>query len=301
MRLPDFLLIGAAKSGTTALFYYLGQHPDVFACPVREPNFFALEGHVLNFAGPGDRGTVGKNSVTDLEIYGGLFADAEANRLAGEVSPLYLYHEHAPARIKQHLPDAKLIVVLRNPVDRAYASFLHLRRDGREPCTRFEDAITRETTRIQSNWEHLWHYYEMGRYATQLERYFALFDRSQIKLIRYEAFKRSPAEVVRECFDFLGVDNGFEPSFARRPNRSGEPRSRMVQWVIGGRGRLKHTLAQILPESLKGRIVHRIQQINLKQPAMEAEVRQMLQDRYREEIEKLQELTDWDLSGWLAD
>lgn len=300
MRLPDFLLIGAAKSGTTALFYYLGQHPGVYPCPVREPSFFALEGHTLHFAGPGDRATVGTHAVTDLAAYGALFEGAAPGQVAGEVSPLYLYDAAAPARIKAHIPQAKLIVILRNPVERAYASYLHLRRDGREPCNRFEEALSREQVRIASGWEHLWHYVAMGRYATQLQRYLSVFDPAQLLLIRYDEFQAAPAAVVQQCFEFLGVDAGFAPSFARRPNRSGEPRSRLVQRVVGGQGRMKQ-MARWLPEGLRGRLLDRVQRLNLARPAMDSRARRSLEEAYQDEIHQLQELTGWDLSDWLTD
>lgn len=301
MRLPDFLLIGAAKSGTTALFHYLGQHPDIFACPVREPNFFALEGKEIDFSGPGDQETVGWHSISTLPEYAQLFGQVGERQIAGEVSPLYLYNAEAPARIHLHVPDVKLLVMLRNPVDRAYASYMHLRRDGRESCDTFREALELENERIRSGWEHLWHYVEMGKYAAQLNRYVSRFDRSQIKVFLYDDFQESPAALLRGCFDFLNVDSGFEPDFSRQPNRSGIPRSRLIQKTISGQGWLKKVIAAAIPEKAKGKLVSKIQKWNLSRPEMDPAVQKHLQQRYREELLMLQELIGRDLSTWFAD
>ncbi|MFK7848709.1 MAG: sulfotransferase [Rhodothermales bacterium] len=301
MRLPDFLLIGAAKSGTTALFHYLGQHPGIYACPVREPNFFALEGKTINFTGPGDKETVGRHSINTLAEYGQLFEDTATGQVAGEVSPLYLYDAEAPARIRHYLPQVKLLVMLRNPVDRAYASYLHLRRDGRESSGSFQEGLLHEDKRIGMGWEHLWHYVEMGRYATQLNRYLTQFDRSQIKILLYDDFQEAPAAMLRECFEFLHVDHAFEPDFSRRPNRSGIPRSTFIQKTVAGQGWLKQAIAGAMSEKVRGKLVSQIQKLNLSRPALDQSIRIHLGQRYREELLELQDLIGRDLSTWLAD
>ncbi len=299
MQFPDFILIGAAKSGTTALFYYLSQHPDVFACPVREPNFFALEGAALDFAGPGDEETVGRHSVTERDAYEALYADAQDGKITGEVSPLYLYHPKAAANIAAHRTDCKLIVVLRDPVARAYASYLHLRRDGREPCTSFEEALTMEAQR--QNWEHLWHYDAMGRYAEQLGRYLEHFPREQLLFLLHEDLRTSPAATLDACFNFLGIRPDFEPDFSRRPNRSGIPRFQALQNFMKGQGALKRFLVRVLPEQIRGRLVSGVQHINLAQPVISETTAQKLRAGYREDIQRLQDLIGRDLSDWLTD
>ena len=99
MRWPDFLIIGAAKAGTTALYHYLRQHPDIFACAVREPNFFGLDRLPASYCGPGDRETIGLNSIFEQAAYLRLFEGASEAQQAGEVSPLYLYSSSAASRI----------------------------------------------------------------------------------------------------------------------------------------------------------------------------------------------------------
>ena len=301
MRWPDFLLIGAAKSGTTALFNFLKQHPDIYGCPVLEPNFFALEGSNQVFAGPGDGRTIERNSVRDKQAYQQLFSDASEAQCVGEVSPLYLYHEEAPARIKQYVPNMRLICVLRNPIDRAYASYLHLQRDGREPSHSFEEALVKESIRVDKGWEHLWHFRRMGCYATQLQRYVEHFDREQIKLFLYDDFQADPGAVVRACYAFLGVTTDFAPDMSRRFNPSGIPRSDYLQQMVSGQGTVKQILKRLTPTRLRGRIFSTIQRVNLTRPDMQAATRKELIDWYKDEINALADLIGRDLSHWLSD
>ena len=122
-RLPDFLLIGAARAGTTALHSYLRQHPDIFMPARKEPNFFAFQNDVLDCKGPG--ADYINNSVTDLTAYKALFNPAPAHAKLGEASPLYLFSERAPANIKETAPHAKMVVILRNPIEQAYSHFMY--------------------------------------------------------------------------------------------------------------------------------------------------------------------------------
>lgn len=311
MRFPDFILIGAAKSGTTALFYYLAQHPGIFACPVREPNFFALESKAgpgdvsadvrAQFTGPGDRETIGQHSVTALDAYLALFEDAAPDQVAGEVSPLYLYHPDAAANLVQRVPDCKIIVVLRDPVARAYASYLHLRRDAREPCDRFEDALAKEAARRAAGWEHLWHYEAMGRYAAQITRYLNHFPKTQVQYILHDDLLDDAPAVLAKCFTFLGVDTNFQPDFSRKPNRSGIPRIAPLQRFLSGQSVVKKTLVRMLPEQMRGRLVSGVQRINLARPAMAPATAARLRAAYRDDILALQDLIDRDLSVWLTD
>ena len=118
MRLPDFLIVGAAKSGTTSLYHFLGQHPDIFMSAVKELGFFALKNDV-QFNGPGDMNAIGCCSVNTLEAYSALFAEARGGVAAGESSNMYLYSQEAPHAIKAAIPNVKLIAILRDPVERA--------------------------------------------------------------------------------------------------------------------------------------------------------------------------------------
>ena len=124
MIMPNFLLIGAAKAGTSSLYGYLKQHPQIYMSPIKEPRFFALEGETLNFNGP-TRG-INQTSINTLEAYSQLFQKVTTEKAIGEASTIYLSSPKAPERIKHYLPDVKLIAILRDPSERAFSSYMHL-------------------------------------------------------------------------------------------------------------------------------------------------------------------------------
>lgn len=285
MPMPNFLIVGAIKGGTTSLYEYVGQHPDVFMCPVKEPRYFALA--------CGDAG-VPQSGITDRAHYESLFDGVTTERAIGEASPQYLWSTVAPGCIHSHVPDARLIAVLRNPVDRAYSAYLHLARIGEAPAD-FADALTQEDAHVRAGRAPLFRYREAGRYAEQLERYFALFDREQIAVHLYEDLSRDPASVVAATFRFLDVDDGFAPDTSLRYNPSGIPRLRTVQRVMASTRAEK-----ALPPKVLSRARLRVAKWNLVKPPLEPRVRAMLVDEFRDDIDCLARLIDRDLSTWLA-
>ena len=130
--MPDFLIVGAAKSGTTALYHYLGQHPEVFLSPIKETNFFAQKGKNLDFNGPKDNLITHKKTITETVDYYNQFTNVTNEKAIGEICPSYLYYKDAPKNIKEHIPEVKIIAILREPVSRAFSAWVHLTRDGRE-------------------------------------------------------------------------------------------------------------------------------------------------------------------------
>jgi hypothetical protein len=295
--MPNFLVIGAAKSGTTSLYHYLAQHPDVFMSPVKEPKFFALEGEKPSFRGPGDGEA---DAVTTLEDYRALFEGADDERAVGEASPLYLYLEEALGRIKHYVPEARLIAVLRDPVERAYSSFLHKVRDGRETTTDFAEALALEEDRIREGWAYGWHYKRRGFYHEQIIRYYEAFGPGQIRVYLYEDLKRDPRALLRDAYGFLGVDNSFVPNLSLKHNASGIPKNKLVHSLLRGRNPIKTALKPLLPEGLRKKLLVDLQRRNLeKAPLIPSEVRRGLVEEYREDILKLQDLIERDLSGWL--
>jgi len=298
--LPNFLIIGAAKSGTTSLYYYLQQHPQIFMSPVKETNFFSLEGHPLNFQGPGDREAICPFAVTNWQEYRKLFADVTNEIAIGEASPLYLYHPDAPCRIKEKLENVKLIAILRNPVERAFSSFLHLRRDQREPERDFRTAISRENERIAANWEHIWHYLHMGFYSIQLKRYFTQFSPEQMKIYLYEDLQNDPLGIVKDICRFLEVDDKFIPDMSQQYNRSFIPRSAKLRNFLDDDGDIKKTIRQLVPHKLLGMGYDILNYMNASRPQLPSSFRRELIDVYRADILELADLLKRDLSTWLT-
>ena len=196
--LPDFLILGAQKAGTTALYAYLRWHPEITGPSFKEVSFF-------------DR------HYAKGERWYRAHMPVRRRSLVGEASPSYLFHPLAPERVAGMLPGARLIALLRNPVDRAFSHYQHEVALGREPLS-FEDAVDREDERMQSELERMlrdpsyfslawWNYTYVarGRYAEQLERWFAAFPREQLLVLFTEELSADTAATYRRVLDFLGV------------------------------------------------------------------------------------------------
>ena len=167
MALPDFLVAGVPKAGTTALHAALSRHPDLYLSPVKEPKFFLSDGPPPTKGGPGDALTY-REHIWQRDRYEALFEAAPAGALRGESTPLYLYDPAAMARIAKSIPDVKLIVVLRDPVERAHSNWTHLWSAGLEPIGDFVRACAEEEQRITAGWASFWHYKGLGKYGEQL-------------------------------------------------------------------------------------------------------------------------------------
>lgn len=297
MIMPNFLIIGAAKAGTTSIYHYLKQHPQIYMCPGKEPRFFALEGEKLDFRGPTPG--INQTSITTWEPYCQLFQEVTTETAIGEASTIYLSSPKAPDRIKHHLPDVKLIAILRDPSERAFSSYMHLIRDGYETLG-FAEAIEAEAIRIKENWQPLWYYKERGFYYKQLQRYFAIFRPEQIKIYLYEDLAADSTAVIQDIARFLGVDDTFTPDLTRK-NVSGIPKNRLLQNLLTKKNPIKSVFKPLLPKPLRQRVLQSLSKQNLgPKPALSPEMRQQLVAIYREDILKLQELIQRDLSQWLT-
>lgn len=298
--LPTFLVIGAMKAGTTALYTYLDQHPDVFMSPVKEPNYFAFPRQAPDFQAPIDRRPDGVNhtSVTDPAAYRALFEGSEGAAARGEASHWYLYWPDAPDRIAETIPDVRLVAMLRNPIERAYSEFMHFVRDGDEPLSNFAAALDAEPERIAADWA-LGRYVDRGRYADQLARYFERFDRDQIRVYLFDDFTDDPAAVLRDLYAFVGVNPDFEPTWARRVNKSGVPKHRWVHRVLTAAKPLRDAVVPLLPDAVVDWVVD-VKNQNLDKPEMDPAVRQRLADTFSDDVRRLEAMLDRDLSHWLS-
>ncbi len=298
--MPNFFILGAQKAGTTALYHYLKQHPQVYMSPRKETNFFAQEGEKLDFYQIGAPQSK-KKLIDNTSAYCELFQGASNERAVGEASPWYLYNPRVPEKIKHYLPRAKLIVILRDPVERAYSHFLNSFRVGKEPLTDFAQALLEEEERIRNNWHPLvYHYRQMGYYFAQLKPYFDMFKRDQIRIYLYEDFKANPTDALRDNFRFLNVDDTFVPDMSLKHNPAGVPKSKALYLFFLRQNPIKSMFKPFIPEGLRKRIVLGLQNQNFdKPPQLSPELRQQLIQDYRDDILNLQDLLQRDLSRWL--
>ncbi len=296
--MPTFVIIGAARSGTTALYTYLRQHPQIFMSPIKETNFFCFEGQPLDYRGPGNDYV--NNSIHALSDYEALFAGAPPEAARGEASPLYLYVEQTASRIRHHVPEAKLVAILRNPVEQAFSHFLYAKKQTIEPLDDFEQALEAEPERAREHWQPLFQYSTFPLYGLQLRRYFDLFPREQLSIHLYEDFEADPRSVLADIHAFIGVDPGFVPDLDYRPNAGGVPRSSFLQNAVMKPHLLNRVLGRLVPEDLKSRIRNAISDRNIERPEVSAAARERLLSVLRPDILELQDLIGRDLSAWLA-
>lgn len=302
-RLPNFLIVGAAKSGTTSLYYYLKQHPEIYLPENKEPRFFvsAVFGN-LNRKDPRFREIYESITVFTFEEYKKLFSQCRDERAIGEASVQYLYyHSLAIPEIKRYLGDIKILIILRNPVDRAHSAFMHLCKDQVESLS-FEQGLEIEDQRKRENWSMLYYYKDLGFYFKQVQSYMENFE--HVKICMYEDLKDDPIKLVKDVCSFLGVDTGYSPEVRRRYNISGIPKNKFIQNFLSQPNSLKRAIKPFInlfiSEEKLADFVHYIAGKNLERRTMNHETRKYLRAEYREDILKLQDLIKKDLSGWLA-
>lgn len=198
----------------------------------------------------------------------------------------------------------KLVAVLRNPADRAYSHYRQMIRDGREPLDSFMSALEDEDARIREHWWPDFHYVQIGLYYAQLKRYFDLFEPRQIKIYLYEDLASEPRAVMEDLFRFLGVDSAFVSETAVRYNASGVPRSKALHSALQGLRRLRPFVERVLPEQQGRRLLRlgsTLHNRNLTTSQLSPEMRRRVINQYfRDDIVRLQELICRDLSAWLG-
>jgi hypothetical protein len=294
---PQFLIIGAARSGTTALYQYLAEHPRLFLTEPKEPHFFALAGTTPAFTGPGDRQTINRLAVPDREAYLRLYRDARPDQVRGEASVSTMYYPEAVTRVREMVPDARLVCMLRDPVDRAFSAYGFMRTRGWEPCDTFEDALADEERRIADGWHHIWHYTAMSRYGEQLRHVLDVFPPEQLLVLRHEDLTADPVATVARVYDHVGVDP-VPVTVAPDPHRSGEPRSRFLGRVISTHHPLKKLLSPVVPTSLRRRLRRQIVARNIVRTDYLPETRRQLVTTFGPDLDLLERVTGLDVAGW---
>ena len=298
MTRANFYVIGAARSGTTSLQHYLGQHPEIYMCPVKEPSFYAFDGSTADLRGPAAQ-WLSDHSVVTRSAYAALFENAGDARAIGEVSPLYLLTTGSAERIRRENPGAKMVAILRHPADRAFASFVAHRREGWEPCATFREALEDEARRVEEGWV-LQCLFSAGCYAEKLTPYYQRFSSTQIRVYLYDDLVQAPAALMADLFAFLDVDADFVPDLATRYNASGEIQNPLMGLFWKHSYRLRRQMRPFLPTSLRDLAYARITR-DLYKPHLDDRLRAELTERYRDEIVRLQNIIDRDLSHWLSD
>ncbi|NJK80070.1 MAG: sulfotransferase domain-containing protein [Chloroflexaceae bacterium] len=294
---PDFFIVGAPKSGTSSLCVYLDQHPSICMATDKEPDFFGSD-------------LQGKRRATTLEDYLKLFP-CSPDLLWGEGSTWYLFSKCAAREIYQHNPQAKIIIMLRNPIDFVYALHSQVVYVADEDITDFEQALHAEPDRKQGRRipagctqpESLL-YTEAARFTEQVKQYFDVFGREAVLVIIYDDFKRDTAGVYRQTLQFLQVDPTFQANLQIvNPNK--KIRSHLLNTLWRRPPRLvQNVLRSLLPFALRRLIRRRVRSLNMQHEPrnpMPPHVYRRLQQHFAPEVEHLSTLLGRDLRSWTTD
>jgi hypothetical protein len=299
MKMPNFFVIGATKSGTTSVYEWLKQHPQIYMSPRKEPNFFASEGGEF-VVKPGVRKSK-YPVIKDIEDYRALFQDVSNESAIGEATVGYLFNPRTPERLRLYVPDARLIAILRDPVDRAISHYRMMVRGGDEPIADFVQALDEEEHRIRSNWDAFsWSYKGVGLYYVQLKRYFDLFERSQIRVYLYEDLKSDPISLIQDIFRFLQVDYRFTPDLGSKHNQGYVPRNEVARILLTKPNPFRYAYRSLMiPFIPKEKLEPIIRWLMKRRVELSLEARKKLIEVFRDDILMLQELIQRDLSDWL--
>ncbi|HEY2176822.1 MAG TPA: sulfotransferase [Mycobacteriales bacterium] len=300
MALPDFFVAGVPKAGTTALHVALAGHPDIFMSRVKEPKHFLTDGPPPQRGGPGDARTF-RQRVWRREDYEALFDDAPSHALRGESTPFYLYLPQAQERIRQTVPDARLIVLLRDPVDRAHSNWSHLWSAGLEPEQDFVRACRLEDQRAAAGWALFWRYLDLGRYGEQLEALYSRFPREQVLPVRYRELRDSPTAVLDRICTFLGVDPGriaTIPTENVTTQASNSHRNRAISALLRTGSTVEHRLPARWWPRVDAFLSGHLQREQRPRQPLTYEQRAALIPHFADDVLRLEQLTGESFAAW---
>jgi len=230
---PNLFIVGAAKSGTTSLYRYILQHPAIFFCKPKEPRYFSSKYNNFPHNGPGDY--VADNfTIKEESKYIDLFKSVKNEKIIGEASVDYLYYYKTAYDIKKYSPNAKIIITLRNPVDRAFSAYVHLKGAGRENLT-FEEALKQEKSRMNDNYEFIWFYKDVGKYYMQAKTYLDIFGKENVLIILFDELNKDVKSVIKKMMFFLNIDPNAIIDDHIKYNFSGIPKNKTIDLILKNR------------------------------------------------------------------
>ncbi len=286
MRQPDFFVVGAAKSGTTALWKYFQKHPDVFVTDTIEAKEL---GYYSNQYG-----------VSSKSEYLSFFKNAEPDQLIGEVCHVYLTSNESADWIKQEVPNAKIIIMLRNPVERAYSLYNWMIMHGYEYQNSFEKALEQEKLLFQDKkpkhqllhrFRKNYHYFNSGKYYEQVKRFYDFFGKANVLVIEYDNFNKNQIRSLTRIFEFLKIDKTHDIS-ELKTNESNRVKSVLLQYWLrklylsryGINPRVKQLINTIMSKNITKK----------KPKKINEDTKLKLRDNYKEDVQKLTQLTGID-------
>lgn len=287
MKLPNFVIAGFPKCGSTSMHYYLEEHPEIFLPRQKELHYFSYEKLKKLEAGKDDA-EAQKFWVSSLKEYKQHYNEANSEKAVGDVSPSYANHDSAIEKIKKTLgTDVKVILMLRDPVRRAYSNYLHLVREGRETLS-FYEALLAEDNRKKAGYSDFWYYAYNSDYYEKLERVKSNFD--NVLVVTFEEFMKNPVAGIKEVYEFLEVDTAFIPqNLGTKFNTGGVYKENPITKFIFRQSKLKTFIKRLLPISsgMKKAKLKVIEKYREETPEIPKEAKEYLTARFGGTIEKL--------------
>lgn len=297
MSAPNLFIVGAPKCGTTAMYHYLAQHPDVYMSTIKEPCFFGSDLTIVNRRG----------HIRELDPYLALFR-GRSERVRGEASIWYLTSQRAAAEIRAFNRDARIVIMLRNPVDFLYSLHAEYLWNSNEDLEDFGAALAAEPDRKAGRrWPaHVQvlqgiYYREMASFTDQVGRYLDVFGRERVRVYLLDDLAADAAAVYGDAVRFLDIDAGFQPDLGV-VNPQKQARSKRLQSLINTPPEgLLRTARALLPPAVRRRLFNRVKTLNdsgKPRPPMDERLRQALESEFRPEVDRLSALLDRDLTRW---
>ncbi len=308
---PNFFIVGAAKSGTTSLYYYLKQHPEIFMSPIKEPNYFSSDIDPKKFKKKYktvmDTDLTGYFNqpclremhiafVKNWEDYTKLFRAVRGEKAVGEISNSYLYSKEAAKNIKSAVPKAKIIMILRNPIERAYSHYLMDLKIGYCDSS-FLEELDKDNLLEEKGWGISNLYIELGQYFQQVKRYLEIFSEQDVKIYLFEDFKKDTLWLLKDLFEFLNVDAGFSPDLGKKYAQAYIPKSKYLNRILQNTG-IKNLISKIVPLEIKDNLKFLYYTKN-NMPALTSEEKEYLLKIFKNEISMLSKLIKKDLNHWI--
>jgi hypothetical protein len=297
----NLFIVGAAKAGTTSLYNYLYQHSQVFFPLVKEPNYYSrAEAHNPNAYAKPKLGKFYHNKIiTDERVYYSLFQAAQNFQVVGDASPSYLWDTETAQKIYNDFPEAKIVILLRNPVQRAYSQFLMDLKDGNQSETDFLKALNNDKNKQPNIWGRAHLYEELGLYYNQVKQYIDVFSKDHVKIILYEDFIKNTETVLLDTFDFLNlnIQEIDTIDFNKTHNPYTEPKNKIAKQIL----RIKNKsgiIKRLAPSFIKNYLNKKVLFKPGTKPELSIESKTYLNNIYSNDINELEKLINKDLSLW---
>jgi Sulfotransferase family len=312
--LPTFFIVGAPKAGTTSLYHYLDQHPDVYMSPVKEPNYFSEEIRLGNISAQWQDWAQGEHEALQLYLrgpmqekrFGGivsnwsdylkLFENVKGEKAIGEASVCYLWSKTAAQNIASTTPNAKIIMVLRNPVERAVSQYKQAVASGLIGKS-FREQVRKSLNNKSDQFGLLNPFLDFGLYYEQVKRYTERFSAENVRIYLYEEYKQTPTRTLTDIFHFLTVDSQFSPDISEKYLQASWPKFMGLSFMLKKCGAWS-PLKKAIPKNLIP-FVRKLVFETTQKAELDSEDRAELSNYYREDVARLSDLIQRDLHTWV--